>query len=257
MESWPHLATTPGSEFFYIASLAPTTSLLLQFYLQMRRELELKRKEAHAARLTQMLAHDVRKPFTILKTVLQNLRSNDTSTTYEMLVSRHLPPIERAIATTDGLIRDVMELGVKQSPICELADLSDLLIQAVEQCIHGDLKTTVNIVYNLNHEKKLFVDGRKIDRVFVNILDNAISAMRANGTIELQSRDIALTNSGLSEIEVSIANDGPAINWYDLRYIFDDFYSGEKRVGLVSVSRSPRKLSKPMAVLSGVNRNRG
>ena len=63
------------------------------------------------ARMTQMLAHDVRKPFSILKIGFGMLSRAHDPAGVKKALERLIPEVDRAVNSVDGLIADVMEIG--------------------------------------------------------------------------------------------------------------------------------------------------
>jgi signal transduction histidine kinase len=92
-------------------------------------------------------------------------------------------------------------------------------------------------------ERPLFVDGDagRLEQVVVNLLLNAATAMgrasSSKGRITIQARRGLPGDDGTSEIEVSVADQGPGIPPEDLDRIFDPFFTTTQGTGLgLSVS---------------------
>ena len=76
-------------------------------------ESELKKSvtEQAIARTTQSLAHDVRKPFTLFKMIIDSVESEEDPLQAKRLLSESLPEVQQAIASVNGMISDVLEIG--------------------------------------------------------------------------------------------------------------------------------------------------
>jgi len=78
---------------------------------------------------------------------------------------------------------------------------------------------------SLNHKNQLQIDSSKIERVFVNILQNALEAMphRADLTVR--------TSESESKLSVFLSNTGSYIESEDLQKIFERFHTSGKTNG--------------------------
>lgn len=66
--------------------------------------------------MTQMLAHDTRRPFTMLEGVLSLIESANDSESRQ-IAKKLIPEVRRALQAVNGMIADVMEAGSINSPV--------------------------------------------------------------------------------------------------------------------------------------------
>lgn len=201
-------------------------------FSHVRTMLSLKRTEilgdirAHAiARTTQNLAHDVRKPFSMLKMVLAAVsEARDPAVTQE-IAAVALPEVNQAIATVEGMIQDVMQIGSTAEPNREVASPEAIIDAAVNELCRIFPDSQLEFEYDLRHRHSLFVDTMRVGRVFSNILVNAAQAMKGKGQLWLKTKE----EPGF--IEFKIGNPGSTIPNENLSRLFDAFFTSGKRGG--------------------------
>jgi signal transduction histidine kinase len=71
------------------------------------------RRNAAIAQTTQMLAHDIRKPFSMLKILIELLSDVKNMDEHKDALNSVIPEIDRAVLEVNGLLQDIMELGTR------------------------------------------------------------------------------------------------------------------------------------------------
>lgn len=175
------------------------------------------------AQTTQMLAHDVRKPFSILRGVLKAVQNgvNDTET----LIKTWLPDVERAMDSVNGMIEDVMEIDSESCPETAEVALEGLIGEALQDQFRFHEASLCRLSYRFEHKHLLRINQRKISRVFSNIIANAVEATGTHGHIWFKSSE----SPGF--IEVVIGNEGREIDPDRKAKIFEPFFTAEKAGG--------------------------
>ena len=183
-------------------------------------------RQAAAARMTEMLAHDVRKPFAMLKIGLSLLGDAKDTESMQRIVNRLVPEMNRAIGSVDGLIADVMEVGAPKSElILESLNIGSLLDASIEEVVCLYPNSAIEIRKNLHHMHCLLVNERKVVRVMANILDNAFQATGGSGHIWIETREQG------PFVQFCIGNEGSFIAETDLSRVFDAFFTSGKKGG--------------------------
>jgi len=190
------------------------------------RELAETRVSVAIAATVQMLAHDVRKPFTILKMGLGMLgRARDPSEVKGVL-SRLVPEIDKAMQSVDGMIADVMEIGSTSNELIqEPASVESLIENTLGEIFRVYPKSNVEIVYDLKHASMAHVHVIKVGRVLSNIVGNAVQAIGYNGKIWFRTREKN------AQIEFCIGNAGSFIPVEDIPKLFEAFFTYGKKGG--------------------------
>ena len=173
--------------------------------------------------LTQMIAHDIKKPFNLLKMMfLNNMNKSSKS---DLMHNCIVEELNKNISYVDSLISDVMEIGKPNLLNIEEVELSILAKEVVTE-IFEDIKC---ISKDFKHCKNVFIDKIKIKRVLINIISNALEANKYRGKIWIKTNNITLDNR--EYIEVSIKNDGSYIPESERKKIFEMFYTKNKKNG--------------------------
>lgn len=183
-------------------------------------------QEAAVARMTQMLAHDVRKPFSILRMGLGMLGSAKDPAAVKSVLSRLVPEIDKAVSSVDGLIADVMEVGSTSTQLIQEPASPESLIEAtLGEVFRIYPKAEVSISYDLRHTHMANVHVQKVGRVFSNIVGNAVQAMGKKGVLWFKTRE----RDGL--VEFCLGNAGSIIPAESLPKLFDAFFTSGKKGG--------------------------
>lgn len=181
------------------------------------------------ARTTEMLAHDIRRPFSMLKAVLTLLRHAETPERLRAIVSEAEPELQRAIKKVNAMLTDIMEVGSSGGINQEAMAVEDLLLVSLKEVFSYAKNADIRFTYELKAEQLLNVDVSRMSRVLENILVNAAQAMQWHGEIWFATRQIKV--SGQMMTELTIGNSGPAIDEKDVNLVFEAFFSKGKRGG--------------------------
>jgi len=190
---------------------------------------------------TAMLAHDVRKPFSMVKMLLAAL---DTIKDNPSELGRARSEIGRAMERVDGMLADIMDFSREVKLDVHPESLPGILDFSVRQAARAHSGVKISFTYRFAHKTKPLVDEQRISRVFVNIIDNAIEAIsvigkKGSGTITIESSDYQGENGRF--VEIRISNDGPPIPQDVMPRIFDFFFTQGKikgtGLGLSSVAK--------------------
>ncbi len=198
-------------------------------------------KLAAIGQTTSLLAHDVRKPFAMLKSmlsILDVLKSNPSE------LGRAKSDVSKAIKHVESMLSDIMdfsrEIKLERNP----HGLGSILDFSIRQAAQGHAKADISFAYDIRNRLKPLVDEERIGRVFSNIIGNAIEAIiiigkKTSGEITVASRDTIVNN--IPFVEVTIGNDGPVFHQEDIPKLFESFFTKGKQkgtgLGLASVKK--------------------
>lgn len=212
------LRTNAEEETLELSSLRTS----LQSYLDV---LELSTAQGAIARSTQAFAHDVRKPFSMFKALIEAVQSTSDIVQAREIFFRAIPEINLAMKKVDVMIRDVMQMGgetkLNTAPLSVRTLVGDSLREAFG--LYPERHILLN--YNFSHRKKVLVDSVHMGRVILNILENAIQAMPDGDQISIS------TNETSEKLEICISNSGSFITEDARQRLFDLFYTANKEGG--------------------------
>ena len=165
------------------------------------------------ARFASDVSHELRTPLTALATAVQvvRARADDLPTRTRLAVD----VLETQIAYFQRLVLDLLEISRFDAGASTLA-LEDVDVGALVSSVVASYQgVTVEIDENVG---SAFVDARRVERVLVNLLDNA--ERHAGGPTRVQLR-----RSG-DFVQLAVKDHGPGIPDADLSRVFDRFWRG-------------------------------
>lgn len=187
------------------------------------------KRVAAIGRLTRMLAHDVRQPFSILKVAIDALAGAEDKEEFEEMASAFLSDMERSSSAVDSLVRDVLEIESRAQPQLQPRSPIDLIRDALSQVFQAYPDAKIQLSYALAHEHTALVDADKMLRVLSNIITNAVQALKGKGSLWFVTREVMRGSQRM--LELCIGNDGPRIPREDVAEIFDPLYTRNKPNG--------------------------
>lgn len=174
---------------------------------------------------TQSLAHDVRKPFSMFKSIIQSVESVSDPAEASEIMKASLPEVNQAMASVEGMIQDVMQIGSDSKPHLEETSPETLIEASLGELFRVYPDADVSISYAFSHKHNISVDTLRVGRVFSNILGNALQAMNQNGHLWIHTKE----SNGF--FEFILGNAGSVIPKESLPKLFDAFFTSGKKGG--------------------------
>jgi signal transduction histidine kinase/ActR/RegA family two-component response regulator len=200
------------------------------------KELSESRVLAEIARATQMLAHDVRKPFSALNLTLNHLLGARTPEQIAEIAKESLPEVKEALVQADELIQDVLDVTSEIKTEKDKVAVEELIRECVGRLFRGN--TEIQIETEFEHKLMMIGSTKKLQRVVTNILTNAEEAMQSEGLIRITTHDVF--RNGEKFVRVSIWNSGPALPVKQMNDIFELYHTGKSGghgIGLAIVKK--------------------
>jgi signal transduction histidine kinase/DNA-binding response OmpR family regulator len=195
-------------------------------FLEISRQSDIFKAIAHT---TQSLAHDVRKPFTMFKMIIDAVDGEEDPQEAKQILRESLPEVQQAMASVNGMIADVLEIGSESTPVVESANPETLIEATLNETFRVYPDSKVNVTYSFSHKHKVSVDTLKIGRVFSNIVGNAVQAMGRKGSLWFKTDEIE--EDGKCFILFCLGNGGSFIPAENLPKLFDAFFTSGKKGG--------------------------
>jgi signal transduction histidine kinase/CheY-like chemotaxis protein len=191
-------------------------------WVEARTKLVASKRDAALAQMIQMLAHDVRKPFSMLKTGLNLSDPNKFKSNLAFLVSE----VDRATKSVDGMLTDVMEIGSTSTELIQEPVSPESLIEStLGEVFRVYPKSKIALSYDLKHAAMVNVHVKKVSRIFSNIVGNAVQAMNYSGSMWFK------TKMDGDFVEFCIGNAGSVIPPESLVKLFEAFFTSGKKGG--------------------------
>lgn len=186
-------------------------------------------KEITIRKTVEMMAHDIRKPFGILKTLIMSLK-NKSQEQINKIIPIHLETINKSILYLDTLTKDIMDLQKNfQSINFEPTNYISIISESLLQIFMLHKKAKIEFIYTFNSYNSIYVLPDKVSRIFNNIISNALEAMNGTGVIWFRTENIEIDKK--KYVEFYIKNSNSFINTDELEDVFNYSFTKNKRFG--------------------------
>ena len=117
--------------------------------------------------------------------------------------------------------------------------MEEMVARSVRACMPKAEVAQVNLISNVEDSlPKVRIDRRRLSKVFVNLIENAIQHSPEKGTVVIEAHQI--TDAGNEWVQCAIKDSGKGILDEDLPKIFEPFFSkrrGGTGLGLAIAQR--------------------
>jgi signal transduction histidine kinase len=187
-------------------------------------------RHAAIAMTVQMLAHDIRKPFSIMKILIKKLSTpHMTLSEMQQTVATGSIEFNRVSSAVESMIEDIM--GASES--CEKNpddyDLEESISRVLRSVFHSRTNSDVSFQYRFRHQRTFDLDQKRLERILTNLIGNGADAVPSGGTIWIDSREMEQDHN--SFIQITVGNSGSFISKEDQKTIFEPFKTKGKKNG--------------------------
>jgi two-component system NtrC family sensor kinase len=177
--------------------------------------------------LTAGLAHEIRNPLVAIRTFTQLLPERyDDAEFREGFQGLALKEVDRIC----GLINDLLSFARPSKPNVAPENINDV-VENIARILETQAKEkNVVILRELGDNlPKIWIDREQMKQVFMNLILNAIQAMREGGSISIWSRLISRNGAEPAGdfVQVEIRDTGIGIPEENLQHIFDPFFTSK------------------------------
>jgi len=217
-----------------IGSLATAFDQMAERLMQRERELKqsqdtLRRADrlSSLGLLTAGLAHEIRNPLVAIRTFTQLLPERyDDAEFREGFQGLALKEVDRIC----GLINDLLSFARPSKPNVAPENVNDV-VDNIARILETQAKEkSVVIARDFGDNlPKVWIDREQMKQVFMNLILNAIQAMRDGGSINISSRPVSRNGTQPSGdfVQVEIRDTGVGIPEENLQHIFDPFFTSK------------------------------
>jgi signal transduction histidine kinase len=177
--------------------------------------------------LTAGLAHEIRNPLVAIRTFTQLLpeRYNDAEFR-EGFQGLALKEVDRIC----GLINDLLSFARPSRPNVAEENMNDV-VDGIARILETEAKekgVEITRDFGLNLPR-VWIDREQMKQVFMNLILNAIQAMRGGGSIFISTRLVSREEAGHSGqfVQVEVRDTGVGIPAENLDHIFDPFFTSK------------------------------
>lgn len=201
-----------------------TIALINQNFLTkpMIKEIQQVEESISLAEASQMLVHDLKKPFSIIKnlTSLITKHPNKVNDVIQILAS-HANEIQKITQQVDAMISDVLLFKQDIKLNLEAIDPTNIINTVIED--YTKHCSDIVVYKSLNHIHFVNVDILKIYRVLSNLIINALEAMNYKGKIWIKTTEYIVDNITMTEF--CIGNSNSYIPPQHQSQIFNQFFT--------------------------------
>jgi len=206
-----------------LGRLARTFNNMCDSIRDAREELIRRERITTIGRLSSSIVHDLRNPLAAIYGGA------------EMLVDAQLSPeqmkrlagnIYRSSRRIQELLQDLLKVSkgkVERTEVCKLREIAS----AACESLHAAAETQkVKLENDVPENIELPLERDRMERVFVNLVDNALDVMPDGGTIRISAEEDS------ASVVVSVVDTGPGIAPEILHRLFEPFATARKKNGL-------------------------
>ena len=206
-----------------LGRLAHTFNAMCDSIQQARAELVRQERISTIGRLSSSIVHDLRNPLAAIYGGAEMLVDNDLS---ETQMKRLAGNIYRASRRIQELLQDLLHTSRGKVVTPELSRLRDVVTAAFESVREQAEAKSVKVSISVPEEIELCLERNRIERVFTNLIANAMEAMPGGGSIRISAHI-----EGTSAL-VEVKDNGPGIASDIRANLFQPFVSAGKKNGL-------------------------
>lgn len=204
---------------------------LIGWLIVLRDISEEKELEEAQEQLTEMIVHDLRSPLTAILGSINLLEKSQIDQTQNAIVNQALSVSRRSVQQLLSLVNSLLdiaklesgELTLEREPI-DLAVMSNELLKIFQ---HEANQEGIILALDIHENTpEIHADKEKLQRVMVNLIDNALKFTPEGGSVEI--RTLAGSND---DVRIEIADSGPGIPPEFRERIFDRFSQVPGRSG--------------------------
>jgi two-component system, NtrC family, sensor kinase len=178
--------------------------------------------------LTAGLAHEIRNPLVAIRTFTQLLPERYQDAEFrEGFQGLALKEVDRIC----GLINDLLSFARPSRPNVAEENVNDV-VDSIARILETEAKEKgIEIKRDFAPDlPRIWIDREQMKQVFMNLILNAIQAMRDGGTLFISTRPYSKDESGESGqfLQVEIRDTGVGIPEENLQHIFDPFFTNKE-----------------------------
>ncbi len=194
---------------------------------QIRTHTQQLENQAELGEITAMFAHEIRNPINNISTGIQLLASRMSEEDPNQEV---ISKIQSDCTRLDHLMKSVLAFSRPMEHRFEPVDIGILLVRLMDR--YRPRMARLNIVPFIQVEEncpKSIGDARALERVFINLINNAIDAMnKSGGTLAIK---VCVNHAVIyhTQIEVAVSDNGPGIPDDVREKLFEPFVTSKQK----------------------------
>ncbi|MFD1358912.1 ATP-binding protein [Fictibacillus halophilus] len=192
--------------------------------IEMKQELIRTEKMNVVSQLAASVAHEIRNPMTSVRGFMQLMQKEKLTKEQQLYISISIEELDRA----QEIINQYLALAKPQTDQYETIDLTSVIQQSIDVMHSYAILNSIHITQQV--EQSLEIEGLKLEiqQVLINIIKNAIEAIKSEGEISISAEKNA---NGF--VSIQIKDNGVGMTENQIKKLGSPYYSTkEKGTGL-------------------------
>jgi signal transduction histidine kinase len=206
-----------------LGRLARTFNAMCDSIQSGRAELIRQERISTIGRLSSSIVHDLRNPLAAIYGGAEMLVDTELSPPQ---MKRLAANIYRASRRIQELLQDLVNVSRGKSEAAEMCNLREVVQAACDASAAAAEAQNVRITFEAGEEIELPIERARMERVFLNLIDNALEAMPEGGAIFITEQ------MATDSVFIQFADTGPGILPSIRAKLFEPFVSAGKKNGL-------------------------
>lgn len=206
-----------------LGRLANTFNAMCASIQSAREELIRQERISTIGRLSSSIVHDLRNPLAAIYGGAEILVDTDLAPAQ---VKRLAGNIYRASRRIKELLQDLVNVGRGKTEGAEMCRLREVAAAARDELAPLAESQSVSVRVDVPEEIELPMERARMERVFLNLIGNALEAMPLGGAVRISA---SIENDS---VVVKVEDTGPGISPHIRSQLFHPFVSAGKRNGL-------------------------
>lgn len=167
------------------------------------------------------VAHEVRNPLFGISSILDAFETRFSERTE---YQRYMNVLRDELARLNILMEELLEYGKPFQGELYLAPLDDVVTKSLRSCVPVAEIARVNLVNKLTPKiPRVMVDRRRLSKVFVNLIENAIQHSPAEATVVVEAKETREGNQRW--LDCAVKDEGKGVAVEEIPNIFEPFFT--------------------------------
>jgi signal transduction histidine kinase len=175
------------------------------------------------SRLSSSIVHDLRNPLAAIYGGAEMLVDAELSSDQQRRLAANIYSSSRRIRE---LLQELLDVSRAKNRPVETCKLIDIVASARDELAHTAELQSVSITTEIPENLEVVVSRDRLERVFVNLISNAIDVMPDGGNVQIS------VQPGPANVKVLVEDSGPGISDEAWPNLFRPFASFGKKNGL-------------------------
>lgn len=206
-----------------LGRLADTFNNMCASIQNARQELIRQERISTIGRLSSSIVHDLRNPLAAIYGGAEIMVDSEIAPAQ---LKRLASNIYRASRRMQELLQDLVNVGRGKTEGAEICRLREVAGAACESLAPAADAQGVNVTLDMADSIELPLERARVERVFINLIGNALEAMPSGGGIRISA------HTAPDGVVVEVADSGPGISPQIREHLFQPFVSSGKKNGL-------------------------